>query len=83
MLTKERILGALGLLGKALAKEGLYGEVLLTGGAAMCLAHAARDMTKDVDALYEPKEAVNRLAKQIAEEETNYMKSSPNLRNPP
>lgn len=35
----------------------------------MCLVHSARDMTKDVGALYEPKEEVNRLVKKIVEQE--------------
>jgi len=69
MLTKERIMHALELLGMELKKEGLNGEILLTGGAAMCLVHSARDMTKDIDALYEPKEEINRLVKKIAAQE--------------
>ena len=69
MLTKEAIMRSLARLGEELDRIGLRGEILLTGGAAMCLVHSARDMTKDIDALYEPKEEVNRLAKQIAEEE--------------
>ena len=69
MLTKEKIIHSLKRLGEELAKEGMSGEILLTGGAAMCLAHSARDMTKDVDALYEPKEEIRRLVKKIAEQE--------------
>jgi len=69
MLTRERIIRALKLLGKELVKESLSGEILLTGGAAMCLVHSARDMTKDIDALYEPKSDINRLVKKIAEQE--------------
>jgi hypothetical protein len=33
----------------------------------MCLVHEARDMTKDIDALYEPKAIINTIAAQIAE----------------
>jgi len=69
MLTKDRIISALKRLGEELKNEGLHGEILLTGGAAMCLVHSARDMTKDVDALYEPKGEINRLVKKIAEQE--------------
>ena len=29
------------------ASDGASGEVLLTGGAAMCLVHSARDMTDE------------------------------------
>jgi len=69
MLTKEKIINCLKLLGEELKKEDKSGEILLTGGAAMCLVHSARDMTKDVDALYEPKTEVNALAKKIAKQE--------------
>jgi len=69
MLSKECILENLKNLGEELKRQGLQGEILLTGGAAMCLVHSARDMTKDIDALYEPKEIINRLVSQIAESE--------------
>jgi len=69
MLTREKIVHCLKLLGEELKKEGMSGEILLTGGAAMCLVHSARDMTKDVDALYEPKAEINLLVKKIAEQE--------------
>ena len=54
-MNKEEILGALKALGEELNEKGLLGEVLIVGGAAMCLAHDARDATKDVDGLFEPK----------------------------
>ena len=54
-MNKEEIMRALEELGKELAKKGIHGEVLIVGGAAMCLAHDARDATKVVDALFEPK----------------------------
>jgi len=68
MLTKIQLLNALKLLGEKLASEGKRGELLLMGGAAMALVHDARDMTKDIDALYEPKSDINRLTAEIAEE---------------
>ena len=69
MLSREKILDCLRRLGEALAAQELHGEILLTGGAAMCLVHSARDMTKDIDALYEPKDIINRIAAKIAEQE--------------
>lgn len=51
-----------------MARENLQGEIILTGGAVMCLVHSARDMTKDIDALYEPKSEIDRLALSIADE---------------
>ena len=68
MLSREDILNNLRRLGELLHEQGLQGEIMLTGGAAMCLVHSARDMTKDVDALYEPKNEINRLAAQVAAE---------------
>jgi len=69
MLTKEQILNALKRLSDELGILGVNGEVLLTGGASMCLVHSARDMTKDIDALYEPKTIINQLVSKIAEED--------------
>lgn len=34
----------------------------------MCLIHSARDATKDIDELYEPKSEINTLVKNIADE---------------
>ena len=67
MMTREQILDCLRQLGDELALRNLQGEILLTGGAAMCLVHEARDMTKDIDALYEPKTVINSIAAIIAE----------------
>jgi hypothetical protein len=69
MLTKAQILNYLRQLSDELEARDLRGEILLTGGAAMCLVHEARDMTKDIDALYEPKDIINHLAAVIAERE--------------
>jgi len=67
MMTKEQILSCLRELGEELALQGFQGEILLTGGASMCLVHEARDMTKYIDALYEPKTLINKIAEDIAE----------------
>lgn len=69
MLTKEELTRALERLSGELEQLGLQGEILLTGGASMCLVHSARDMTKDIDALYEPKTVINSLVSKIAVEE--------------
>ena len=68
MLTKNQLLKALESLSDKLVAEGKAGELLLTGGAAMALVYGARDMTKDIDALYEPKSDINRLSAEVAEE---------------
>jgi len=68
MLSREQILKYLKLLGEELHIRGMHGEILLTGGASMCLVHEARDMTKDIDALYEPKTIINKIVSDIAEQ---------------
>ena len=65
---KNELIKYLKVLGNELEKINMQGEIILTGGAVMCLVHSARDMTKDIDALYEPKSEINRLAEQIARE---------------
>jgi hypothetical protein len=68
-MKRDEIIKYLEKLGEELAARGKSGEILLTGGAAMCIAHEARDMTKDVDALYEPKSEIGEIARKIAREE--------------
>ncbi|MFA5576555.1 MAG: DUF6036 family nucleotidyltransferase [Tissierellaceae bacterium] len=68
MLTKEQILNNLKRLGEELKALDLHGEIIITGGASMCLVHSARDMTKDIDAIYEPKTVINELVEKIAKE---------------
>jgi len=48
MLRKNELLRYLELLGTQLKEANLHGEIILTGGASMCLVHSARDMTKDI-----------------------------------
>jgi hypothetical protein len=69
MLSKEKMLLYLRQLGEELDARGMQGEILLTGGAAMCIVHEARDMTKDIDALYEPKDMINSIVLKIAQRE--------------
>lgn len=60
--------GALRRLAERLAARGVRGEIMLVGGAAMCLAYAARAMTRDVDAVFEPKSIVAAEAGRVASE---------------
>lgn len=68
MMRREEILNNLKLLAKKLEEWDLKGEIILTGGASMCLVHSARDIIKDVDALYEPKSEISDIVREIAEE---------------
>jgi len=65
---RDELLKYLEILGRELETAGLRGEIIITGGAAMCLVHSARDATMDIDALYEPKSEIQALAEKIADE---------------
>ena len=66
MLTAKRIRELFLLLNDRLASEGVIGELYVVGGAVMTLAFEARPSTNDVDAVFIPKAAVRRAAKQVA-----------------
>jgi hypothetical protein len=55
-------------LSEKLVQRGVVGEVALYGGAAMVLAHRARLATKDVDAVFVPKQEVYKFAAEVATE---------------
>ena len=60
---------ALRALAQRLHSRRVSGEVMLVGGAAMCLAYAARAMTRDVDAVFEPKTIISEESQRVAEEQ--------------
>ncbi|MGH9172469.1 MAG: DUF6036 family nucleotidyltransferase [Acidimicrobiales bacterium] len=51
-----------------LKREGIGGDIYIFGGAAMVLAFNAREATRDVDALFEPREKIHRIALSVAQE---------------
>lgn len=65
-LGKEEILKNLELVNEELKTLDMHGEILITGGASMCLVFSARSATKDIDAIYEPKSIINDIAAKIA-----------------
>jgi hypothetical protein len=69
LLTNELMLKYLRRIGEELERSGLKGEIILTGGASMCLVHGARKTTLDIDALFEPDTAIRLIAYKIAEDE--------------
>ncbi len=54
-------------LAHELALEGVRGELLLVGGAAMALAYSTRRSTADLDAVFEPKLVIYEAASRIAD----------------
>lgn len=67
-LSREQILAALARLDELLREKGIIGEICIFGDAAMVLAFDARESTRDVDAIFVPKNDMLNAAKQVAEE---------------
>lgn len=67
-MTEEEIVAMLTELGKRLARRGIQGEIYLVGGAAMALAYDAKHITKDIDAIFLPKDEIYREAREMADE---------------
>jgi hypothetical protein len=65
--TRARILDALQALGEELTREGVRAQIFIVGGAAMALAYSTRRVTKDIDAVFEPKQTVYAAAAKVAE----------------
>ncbi|MEW6186363.1 MAG: DUF6036 family nucleotidyltransferase [Thermodesulfobacteriota bacterium] len=61
----EQIRFYLNKLSEILSTRGVQGEIVIYGGAAMVLVLKARPSTKDVDAIFAPKEIIYQAAKEI------------------
>jgi hypothetical protein len=66
--TRATIIAALQALGEELTGEGVRGQIFIVGGAAMALAYSTRRVTKDIDAVFEPKSAIYLAAAKVAED---------------
>ncbi|HSZ14218.1 MAG TPA: DUF6036 family nucleotidyltransferase [Solirubrobacteraceae bacterium] len=66
--TRAKILRALEALGEELTREGVRGQIFVVGGAAMALAYSERRVTKDIDAVFEPKSTIYTAAGKVAED---------------
>jgi hypothetical protein len=65
-LDRGAIEGLLRELGEELVSAGVRGEMFLVGGAAMALAYDTRRATRDLDAVFEPKQVVYEAARTVA-----------------
>ena len=69
LLTRRRMLQALGCLGDHLARQQIVADIHIVGGAVMVTEYDARDATADIDAFdYEPHGAVEEAAALVAAE---------------
>jgi hypothetical protein len=66
-LDREAIVKALQDLSDELVKRNVKGELCLFGGSVMVLAYATRISTKDVDAIFQPAQAVREAVASIGE----------------
>ena len=66
-LSKETIFKALEALSDYFKQHGAQGEICIFGGTAMLLAFDAREMTRDVDAIFQPTGLFRDAAKKIGE----------------
>jgi hypothetical protein len=66
--TRAKIVKALQALGEELSSQGVHGQIFIVGGAAIALAYATRRVTKDVDAVFEPKAVIYVAAAKVAED---------------
>jgi hypothetical protein len=65
--TRTRVIAALQALGDELTSQGVRGQIFVVGGAAMALSYSTRRVTKDIDAVFEPKSAIYEAAVRVAE----------------
>ncbi|MHB1713225.1 MAG: DUF6036 family nucleotidyltransferase [Acidimicrobiales bacterium] len=66
LLDREGILAALRALDKELERTDTRAQLFVVGGAAIALAFNTRRITRDVDAVFEPKSVVLAAARRVA-----------------
>jgi hypothetical protein len=66
-LSHDKIESLLGQLSDRLVARGVVGEIAIYGGAAMVLAHRSCLSTKDVDAVFVPKQEVYQAVAEVAD----------------
>lgn len=64
--SRPQILRALQALGEELTRRGIRGQLFVVGGAAMALCYSTRRVTRDIDAVFEPKLAIYEAAEKVA-----------------
>lgn len=67
-MDRDEIIGALTALAAELTQRGVSAEMYVVGGAAIALAFDERRSTRDIDAVFEPKEVVYEAAASVGEQ---------------
>lgn len=67
-LTKETIMQLFSEINEKLKENNSKGELFLFGGAVMCLCYESRMSTKDIDAIFRPKDIFYEIIEEISEE---------------
>jgi hypothetical protein len=67
MLSRDDIARLLDELANELEAQGIHGDLFLVGGAAMALAYSARRATRDLDAVFEPKQVIYEVARRVGD----------------
>jgi len=67
-MQREQIVTALTALGARLSERAVDGEVYVVGGAAIAIAFDARRATRDIDAVFEPKQEIYAAADEVGVE---------------
>ena len=67
-MTRDRLLDALRHLGARLDERGIQGQIYVVGGAAMAFAYHSDRMTRDIDGIVAPEDAVFSAARELTEE---------------
>ena len=67
-LSKNEVLTYFEEINSRLKSDSKYGEIFITGGAALTLVFNARDSTRDVDAIFRPIKDMRKIIGSIAED---------------
>jgi hypothetical protein len=67
-LNKFTIEAYLTCIGEELAERGIEGRITIAGGAALCLGYGLDRTTRDIDAVFEPCDAITEISNRLTVE---------------